>query len=203
MAKSKRILPLIITIFALCAFMIGMDYWQSSRQSGTIKIDGTYKASLDPLHFTLSDSFIFTPLIMQDTATTFANLKGRAVLINVWASWCAPCVKEMPQLIELANTRNDLSLVLLSVDEDREAAKTFLKRFETQMSHNIILAWDPERTMSTANFQTYRYPETILVRPDGAVSGKIVGLVDWTDPGIARMINRLTATANPIEKKEL
>ena len=193
MSARIKILSLIMAVLALSAMMIGLDYWQSARQK-TISLDGTYAESFAPFSLPLSPDTIFTPLYPDDPAKTIGQMAGQTVLVNVWASWCAPCVKEMPQLVSLAASREDITLVLLSVDEQRQAATRFLQRFSAEMGDNIVPAWDPDRGLSTRVFQSYRYPETILIGPDGYISGKLAGLVNWEDPDVLAMVEDLSQT---------
>lgn len=183
----------IAAIFLISILAIGADYWHSSNQQSII-LDGQYADSLVTQSTPLPKGMIFTPLYIGDKARTIQQLAGQPVLVNIWASWCAPCVKEMPQLLALAGQRPELQLVLLSVDEDIKAAKTFMEGLAKQIGDNVTLAHDPDRHTSTTVFQTYRYPETILIDAQGQMTGKLVGLVDWENADVLEMVDALIAT---------
>lgn len=59
-----------------------------------------------------------------------ASYKGRPVIVNLWATWCSPCVREFPQLVALARERPDVAVVSVSIDEDRVALEAFVAKHE-------------------------------------------------------------------------
>jgi peroxiredoxin len=107
-----------------------------------------------------------------------ANFGGRVLVLNFWATWCPPCIEEMPSLDQLHQRLRDSGVIVLgvSVDEDENSYKTFLERAKV----SFFTARDPEAAIS-ARFGTYRYPETYVIDAQGKVVQKIVGPTDWTD----------------------
>ena len=126
----------------------------------------------------------------QFTVTTAAGAKmspdqfgGKVLLLNFWATWCGPCVQEVPSLNQLQKQLGNSGLVVLgvSVDRSENAYKTFLKRF------NIAFATsrDPAEDISSL-YGTYRFPESYLIDRNGKVLQKYIGPPEkgWTDPEI-------------------
>lgn len=110
---------------------------------------------------------------------------GKLVLLNFWATWCPPCVQEMPSLNEIYERHRDSGFVVLgiSVDEDAEQYSYFLQQFGV----TFPTARDPERSVSS-RYGTQKYPESYLISRDGRVLRKYVGPEDWTRPEIANYL---------------
>lgn len=122
------------------------------------------------------------------------TLRGKTTFLNIWATWCAPCVVEIPQLIDLA-AREDITLIALSVDARGDVIETFMKNLpnETQAllsRDNIIIAHDPEMQISMKAFGTKLYPETYVITPDLKITRKIEGIVDWLGADIRSLIKK-------------
>ena len=107
---------------------------------------------------------------------SMADLKGKVVLINFWATWCKPCEDEMPAMERLyrAVGQQGFELVAVSVDESGEPVEAFRKRLG--LSFPIVL----DSTQEVAGrYQAFRFPETLLVGRDGVVVEKYIGPREW------------------------
>jgi thiol-disulfide isomerase/thioredoxin len=103
----------------------------------------------------------------------FAELRGRALLVNVWATWCGPCRAEMPELQELHEQYgDDLSVIGVSIDQagDQDLIEGFLE--DVGIDFTILL--DPEGRV-TRRFTTIGVPETFLIDAEGIVRKRWVG----------------------------
>ena len=131
-----------------------------------------------------------------DTAgdLALADLRGRVVLVNFWATWCQPCEAEMPAMERLYQRLggSGFELLAISVDEDPEAVRSFRER----LGLSFPILWDPEREVSN-RYQTFRFPETLLVGPDGVVVERYVGEKDWSAEAYVDRIRRLLASGLP------
>ena len=117
-----------------------------------------------------------------------SDYRGKFVLLNFWATWCPPCVQELPSLNQLAREFESSGLVVLgvSVDEDQQAYEQFLERFDV----SFPTVRDPERVAAN-RFGTMKYPETYLIDPDGYVKQKYVGAENWMRPEIVNYLRSL------------
>jgi peroxiredoxin len=111
--------------------------------------------------------------------TDLASLRGRVVLVNFWATWCPPCVAEMPALERLSRALGPQGLVVLgvSVDEDETALRDFAAR------HGLTFAVLRDRGAHTAAaYRTVGYPQTFLVGRDGTLVRTFLGPAEWDTP---------------------
>ncbi|MGB8294424.1 MAG: TlpA disulfide reductase family protein [Polyangia bacterium] len=113
-------------------------------------------------------------------------LRGRPVLVSFWATWCPPCVQEMPSLDALARRLGDRATILaVSVDENWEAIRKF---FPQGTPLTVLL--DPSRA-APASFGTSLFPESFLVDPSGHVRYAFINQRDWSVPEAAACIEDL------------
>jgi thiol-disulfide isomerase/thioredoxin len=106
-----------------------------------------------------------------------ADLKGKLVVINLWATWCQPCLKEMPSLAELPKVLGD-GFVLLAVSEDRGGGKTVAPFIEKLGLDKLKVYLDPESKVGHA-FSARGLPTSIVIDPKGDVRGRIEGAAEW------------------------
>jgi thiol-disulfide isomerase/thioredoxin len=116
-----------------------------------------------------------------------AQFRGRPLLINIWASWCGPCIEEMASIERLAwmEGRLPFALIGISTDDSPEPAQAYLHRSNATISHFIDHALEIENMLGAA-----RIPLTVLVGSDGRVLDKIYGAREWDAPESLRLIAR-------------
>jgi thiol-disulfide isomerase/thioredoxin len=116
----------------------------------------------------------FTLSSLNGESVTLSDLRGRYVLVNFWATWCAPCLAEMPALQALADDHNG-SLIVLGINqrEDPSAIEPFIQRLG--VSFPILL--DPDDA-TLINYQVMGLPRSALVDPDGFIIYRAFGEVD-------------------------
>ncbi|MBM3735616.1 MAG: TlpA family protein disulfide reductase [Acidobacteria bacterium] len=117
---------------------------------------------------------------------SLSSFGGKVLVLNFWATWCPPCVKETPALEQLHRELKDRGLVVMgiSIDKKEEKYKSFLKRFGV----TFLTARDESASISDS-FGTYRVPETYVIK-DGKVVQKIIG-ADWKEEEMIRFLKTL------------
>lgn len=126
---------------------------------------------------------------ISGAARDLADWKGRTMLLNVWASWCAPCREEMPALQRLQTTlaADGLVVVTLSFDRSPEDAARFLADLGLTA---LPLLVDPDRKSLEA-LAVAGAPTTILVDPHGRELGRVAGAVDWASPEATLLVKAM------------
>jgi len=115
-----------------------------------------------------------------------ASYRGKVVLLNFWASWCAPCIQETPGLEDLHHDRPDLAIVGVSIDADPAAYSRFLFRHHV----DLITVRDPAQTAAKL-YHTDGWPETYIIDRKGIIRRKVVGDPDWSNPEIRAFLRTL------------
>lgn len=115
-------------------------------------------------------------------------LRGRAVLINFWATWCEPCLAEMPSLAQLARQMGPDRLMVLAVNVKEPEAR--IQRFVQQTGLTLPVLADPAGELTRAWGVTV-FPSTVLVGADGRVRGVLRGELDWTGAQAQALIRPL------------
>jgi peroxiredoxin len=123
-----------------------------------------------------------------DHSITLSQLRGRTVVLNFWATWCAPCVEEMPSLVQMQKSlkERDVTVLAVSMDEDESAYRRFIKDHRI----DLLTVRDPDHK-SAMLYGTFRYPETYVIDPKGVVRRKFIGAVDWTGGEIVDYLTKL------------
>ena len=113
---------------------------------------------------------------------------GKLLVLNFWATWCVPCIEELPSLNEFQKRFADAGIVVLgvSIDKDEKAYRAFLAK--TGVS--FLTARDPDNTIN-ADYGTFKVPETYLIDTRGKVVQKIVGAADWSDEKMTGYVKSL------------
>lgn len=115
------------------------------------------------------------------------KLRGHVVLLNLWASWCAPCVEELPSLLALQHEMPDIVVVAISMDQDPDAYRSFLTRNHV----DFLTIRDPSARIN-ALYGTVQIPETYVIDRNGILRRKFVSAQDWTSPEIVNYLRKLS-----------
>jgi peroxiredoxin len=114
------------------------------------------------------------------------NYRGKVVVLNFWATWCAPCVEEIPSLNQLQRQLPQLVVLAVSVDEDPAAYHQFLA--EHRVDFTTIR--DPQQRINTI-YGTSRFPESYVIDRNGKIQRKFISAQDWTSPEILDYLSHL------------
>ena len=126
--------------------------------------------------------------VIGDGARTvdLSKLRGRVVVLNLWATWCAPCIEELPSLLALEKKMPNLAIVAVSMDQDPDTYQRFL----TDHHVNLITVRDQDQRISQL-YGTAQIPETYIIDRKGILRRKFISSQDWTSPEITSYLSKL------------
>ena len=148
-------------------------------------LSGCYSGSRPPRigsnapDFTVQDS---------DRSVTLSRYRGQVVVLNFWATWCPPCVEEMPSLVEMQRRMKPkgVTVIAVSMDVDQGAYNQFIKDHNV----NLLTVRDPNQKSNTL-YGTSKFPETYIIDRNGVMRRKFIGAVDWSTPEITDFLSKL------------
>ena len=117
---------------------------------------------------------------------TSAELRGKPVLINLWATWCGPCILEMPMLDQLAEESGD-RLRVLTISQDLQGAEKVVPFFARRKFAHLEPWLDPDNVLGQ-HYATGILPTTVLYDAQGREVWRMVGGHDWAGPRTAAML---------------
>jgi thiol-disulfide isomerase/thioredoxin len=130
------------------------------------------------------------------TPRRLADFRGRFVLVNLWATWCAPCVREMPSLDRL-QAKLGSRLAVLAISEDRGGAHVVDPFLEKLGLKTLAIYLDPKSATGEA-LEVSGLPTTFLIDDQGRILGHLEGAAEWDSPKMVATIERyLQGTGAP------
>ena len=126
--------------------------------------------------------------VMSDSLRTvdLAKLRGKVVVLNLWATFCAPCVQELPSLLELQRRMPELAVVAVSTDQDETVYRNFLVKHHV----DVMTVRDGDQRVN-ALYGTVLIPETYIIDRNGVIRRKFIGEQDWTGSEITDYLRKL------------
>lgn len=169
---------------------------KSSAPAATILRDQTLLAGeiADFVYAASPRSAPAEPFLHEGRRTTLAEFRGRTILVNFWATWCAPCLKELPSLdaLEAELGGRDFAVVAVAADpKGPEAARAFLEKLKLK---NLKLYADPKLALTIATGGSAVLPVSILYDAEGREIGRLVGEADWTSDEAKTLIRAAIAS---------
>jgi len=128
--------------------------------------------------------------IVQDDERKVAldQFRGKVVVLNFWASWCAPCITETPSLVAMQERLKDKGVVVvaISADEDEEAYHRFIKQYGI----SFVTVREPSAN-TQPQYGTEKLPESYVIDRDGILRRRLINAADWNSPEIIEFLSRL------------
>lgn len=138
------------------------------------------------LDFTVTDS---------DRSVTLSQLRGKIVVLNFWASWCPPCVEEMPSLVQMQKMMVSKGVVVLAVSEDEDADA--YHKFLQEHGVDLLTVRDPgqqdDRGVTSdvaSRYGTFKFPETYIIDRNGIIQRKFIGPIDFSQAEMVEYLSR-------------
>lgn len=167
-STDNALRALLVTLTLLFVGLIGFTLRDTSAKEG---------GSAPDFAITTDDGHKVTP----------KQFGGKVLVLNFWATWCSPCIQEIPSLDALQKRFSSSGVVVVgvSIDKNPKKYRTFLDRIHVAFA----TARDPESNIS-AEYGTFKIPETYIIR-SGRIERKFIGAEDWTSEDITQYVQSL------------
>jgi thiol-disulfide isomerase/thioredoxin len=130
----------------------------------------------------------------SDNERALADYRGSGLIVNFWATWCAPCVKEMPSLDRLARDMKGDGLIVLALSADREGAPVVRKFYDKNDIEHLPVTIDRISRVARA-LEVGGLPTTVMFNADGREVGRVVGTAEWDAPATIAFLRGCLAPA--------
>src|SRR5438045_2182061 len=164
-----------------------------------LAIIGPVAAATAPQNFVLHDTPKALPEIsFADDAGrphTLADFKGRVVLVNLWATWCAPCRKEMPSLSALERQMGSKDFEVIAISLDRKGAAAAQSYLKETGATDLALFLDPSAA-TLDQLQAIGLPASVLIDRRGNEIGRMLGPAEWSSPEAITLVKTALAEAS-------
>lgn len=167
-------------LIAANAAVAGPVDWQGARAAGLSKLVESAPAPVPQAAFTDLDG----------NAHTLADWKGKAVLVNFWATWCAPCRQEMPSLDALQKARGGDRFAVLTIAVGRNPPAAVRSFFADAGVSALPTLADPQMALSRA-MGVLAMPVSILIDAEGNEVARMAGDADWSSPAAMALMDQL------------
>ena len=133
----------------------------------------------------------------QGKKMTLADFKGKVVLLNIWATWCPPCVEEMPTLDKLEKVLGSKQFAVVPLSIDKGGVFTVKSFYDDNFISHLPIYVDPT-TQALDTLSVLGTPSTILINKQGEEVARTMGPEDWDSPTvIAQLKHYIDAPATP------
>lgn len=172
-------------------FIITQQVWAQDSEPKTIPISEEEKKFLKSQAIETPYQYIeaanFKSKLGNGTPVELSKYKGNLVFLNFWATWCAPCLKELPDMEKLHQKLGKKGLIILAVGmgENEKKIKNFLKKYD----FTFPMVIDPDMKISHL-YGVQNIPVTYLIEPGGAIIARAIGPREWANPELMRYFQK-------------
>ncbi len=121
---------------------------------------------------------------------TLADYKGKIVLVNLWATWCAPCRDEMPSMEKLYKEFGPQGLEIVAVSVDNPGTEETIRTFAKELGLTFEILHDPAKEVAR-RYQVTGYPESFVIGREGIIRRKVFAATDWNSDANRAQIREL------------
>ena len=119
---------------------------------------------------------------------SFSDFKGKVILVNLWATWCAPCIKEMPDLNALQKSLGGEEFEIVLISQNSDGIESSLEFLETKNITHLTTYIDGDRNIARS-LKSNVLPTSILIDAEGYEVGRLIGPAEWNSGDAHALIN--------------
>ncbi len=184
-AALLRMMP--IVVLGAASYLWFSQQWDPDHEPSPIDAMRVVGAIGKPaMNFTL-------PTISQPSEIfSLEQCKGQAILLHFWATWCAPCIKELAILIALGKREKKLKILAVSMDKDRAVLERFFTNYPKlrAITKYATILLDSTGKVSSL-YGVTQYPESFLIHPSFTIDSRFIGPQDWIKPHYQTYYDRI------------
>tara|TARA_A100000171_G_C2131975_1_gene147343 strand:- start:2186 stop:2734 length:549 start_codon:yes stop_codon:yes gene_type:complete len=122
----------------------------------------------------------------QAGTTTLSNFQGQVVILNFWATWCVPCRREMPDLVQLQSDLGSEGLVVVAVSQDKNISDVdlFYSDYGITLDKYINRSGNLQKSFNLTGL-----PASVIIDRNGIIVGDFQGFIDWSDPDVRALLD--------------
>ena len=195
--NSDKLIPPKIFCFSLILFLSLFAFASAAAHSKKTDITDEDRKLLRSLRITTPSIWIeahdFTAELNDGSIINLRDYHHRFVLLNFWATWCVPCLKEMPDLEKAYQKMGSKKLIVLAVGmgEDKSSISRFAEK------HEFTFPMIADSTLEIARlYGVENIPITYLINPEGIIIGRALGIRDWANPELIEFMDSKIESAN-------
>ena len=181
----------IFVIILLSLYFTGLHTEVAAFAQRAVLATGIANPDTTPLEDKEKAAYDFTLTGMDGSTLDFETLKGKVIFINMWATWCAPCIAEMPGIQDLYNNYKDtpdVVFAMISFDKDPAKAKNFIAKKEYDLP-----VYFPNKTQIPGVYDSKGIPTTYVIDKEGYIAYRKVGMASYNSKSFAKMMDGLIA----------
>ena len=177
----------ILSYFFFVGFVLLTTFSSLFAEEKKIPINASERNMLEQSRIEVPSHYIeahdFKGEMASGKKASLADFSGKFLILNFWATWCSPCLKEMPDLDQVYKSLGSENLIVLAVSmgESGERVRNFLLK----CNFSIPVMTDPEMEI-TRLYGVRNSPITYLVDPSGVIIGRVLGPREWSEPKLLR-----------------
>lgn len=127
---------------------------------------------------------------LDGNQVSLASLRGKVVIVNFWATWCPPCIEEMPSMERLNEVMAGDDFVMLAINTEKNG-RTIVPDFLKKTPYTFPILYDDQAVVQQL-YGVYKFPESFIVRKDGTIDQKVIGPLDWSSTKVIAYFKGLT-----------
>lgn len=190
-----------IALTAAVAVLVVYQFWRG--ENAPAELPAPLPLTSDPMGLLMEVPNLAFVEGSSRRSVTLSDFRGRPILLNIWATWCTPCRKEMPSLDRLQAKFDPKKFLVLALSIDRTDMST-LTTFYSDVGIKFLDIYVDQAGKATRELGIVGLPATLLIHADGLEIGRKLGPAEWDDPSFIELIRSLlgdqtnltTATGN-------